>query len=45
VQGGTPLHDGESLCDTCRCSRIVRGRTLDEEVDGSPDVRRPGARL
>lgn len=32
VEGGTPLHDGESLCDTCRWSRIIRGRTLDEEI-------------
>src|SRR5215831_8481017 len=32
VQDGTPRHDGESLCDTCRWSRIIRGRTLDEEI-------------
>ena len=32
VDGGTPRHDGESLCDTCRWSRIIRGRTLDEEI-------------
>ena len=32
VQGGTPRHDGESLCDSCRWSRIIRGRTLDEEI-------------
>lgn len=32
VEGGTPLHGGESLCETCRWSRIIRGRTLDEEV-------------
>ncbi len=32
IRGGTPLLDGESLCDSCRWSRIVRGRTLDEEI-------------
>jgi len=32
VQGGTPRHDNESLCDSCRWSRIIRGRTLDEEL-------------
>ncbi|HZT78139.1 MAG TPA: hypothetical protein VFA27_15905 [Vicinamibacterales bacterium] len=32
VDGGTPRHDADSLCDTCRWSRIIRGRTLDEEV-------------
>jgi hypothetical protein len=32
VEGGTPLHAGESLCETCRWSRIIRGRTLDEEI-------------
>lgn len=32
VQNGTPLHEGQSLCDSCRFSRIIRGRTLDEEI-------------
>ena len=32
VEGGTPLHEGDSLCETCRWSRIIRGRTLDEEI-------------
>ncbi len=32
VQDGTPRHDGQSLCETCRWSRIIRGRTLDEEI-------------
>jgi hypothetical protein len=32
VYGGTAVHDGESLCHTCRNSQITRGRQLDEEV-------------
>lgn len=32
IDGGTPRHHGESLCESCRWSRIIRGRTLDEEV-------------
>ena len=39
VQGGTPINGDHSLCDSCRHSRIVRGRSLDEELvfcDASP---------
>jgi hypothetical protein len=32
VQDGTPVSGDSSLCSTCRCSTIVRGRTLDEEL-------------
>src|SRR6478672_13278145 len=32
VQDGTPISSESSLCATCRCSTIVRGRTLDEEL-------------
>ena len=32
VHGGTPAQTGESLCDTCRHARIVRGRRLEEEL-------------
>jgi hypothetical protein len=32
IDRGTPLHGGESLCYTCRFSRVTRGRTLDEEL-------------
>ena len=32
VQGGTPVGGESSLCATCRCSTIVRGRRLDEEL-------------
>lgn len=32
VQDGTPIESESSLCATCRCSTIVRGRTLDEEL-------------
>ena len=32
VQDGTPIESDHSLCTTCRCSTIVRGRTLDEEL-------------
>lgn len=32
VQNGTPAESQSSLCATCRCSTIIRGRTLDEEL-------------
>src|SRR5215510_5091578 len=32
IQDGTPIESESSLCATCRCSTIVRGRTLDEEL-------------
>jgi hypothetical protein len=32
VQNGTPTDTESTLCATCRCSTIVRGRTLDEEL-------------
>jgi hypothetical protein len=32
VYGGTTVGEGESLCDTCRHSKIMRGRRLEEEI-------------
>jgi hypothetical protein len=32
VQDGTPISGETNLCATCRCSTIVRGRRLDEEL-------------
>jgi hypothetical protein len=32
VQDGTPISGERSLCCTCRCSTIIRGRSLDEEL-------------
>ena len=32
VYGGTVPNDGDSLCATCRYSRITRGRRIDEEM-------------
>jgi hypothetical protein len=32
IRGGTPANDGDSLCNSCRYSRITRGRKLDEEI-------------
>jgi hypothetical protein len=32
VQNGTASSGESSLCNTCRFSTIVRGRTLDEEI-------------
>jgi hypothetical protein len=32
VRDGTPIDGESSLCSTCRCSTIVRGRSLDEEL-------------
>ena len=32
IYGGTPLQQAANLCETCRCSRIVRGRRIDEEL-------------
>jgi hypothetical protein len=30
--GGTPVNGGNTLCETCTPSRIIRGRRVDEEV-------------
>jgi len=32
VQNGTPIASESSLCSTCRCATIIRGRSLDEEL-------------
>lgn len=32
IYGGTRLQASPNLCETCRCSRIVRGRRNDEEL-------------
>src|SRR3990170_7505225 len=32
IYGGTRLQESASLCESCRCSRIVRGRRYDEEL-------------
>ena len=32
VYRGTVPNEGDSLCNTCRYSRITRGRRLDEEI-------------
>ena len=32
VYNGTASNSGDSLCNTCRHSTIIRGRRLDEEV-------------
>jgi hypothetical protein len=32
IHRGTAVHEGESLCETCSHSRVIRGRRLDEEI-------------
>ena len=32
IYGGTPASSDTNLCESCRASRIVRGRALDEEI-------------
>jgi len=32
VHDGTPAGGDTSLCATCRCATIIRGRSLDEEL-------------
>jgi hypothetical protein len=32
VHGGTPADHNESLCDTCRHAKTVRGQRLDEQI-------------
>ena len=32
VHDGTPICSQSSLCSTCRCATIIRGRSLDEEL-------------
>lgn len=31
IYNGTPVHDGPSLCLTCRCATVVKGMRIDEE--------------
>jgi hypothetical protein len=45
VYGGTSVQEAESLCDTCRHSRIVRGRRLDEEIVMCGAIMMGGARI
>src|SRR5205814_4403963 len=35
VRNGTPISGESSLCGTCRCATIIRGRSLDEELERS----------
>ena len=32
IYGGTRKQGSDNLCESCRCSRIVRGRRNDEEI-------------
>ena len=32
IYGGTRIQEAQSLCESCRCARIVRGRRFDEEI-------------
>lgn len=32
IRDGTPVQEGESLCNTCANARIIRGRRADEEL-------------
>ncbi len=32
IYGGTRLQTARNLCETCRCSRIIRGTRTDEEL-------------
>lgn len=32
IYGGTRTQEAQNLCETCRSSRIVRGRRIDEEI-------------
>ena len=32
IYGGTRLQESRNLCESCRCSSIVRGRSNDEEI-------------
>jgi hypothetical protein len=32
IHGGTPVHDGDSLCNSCQNGRITRGRSANEEI-------------
>jgi hypothetical protein len=32
IERGTPTNCQDSLCDTCRNARIIRGRRLDDEI-------------
>lgn len=32
IVGGTPVHEDESLCESCRHSCVIRGRRMEEEI-------------
>lgn len=32
VVHGTPVQEDEALCETCRHSRVIRGRRMEEEI-------------
>jgi hypothetical protein len=32
IHRGTPVDGGDSLCESCRHSRVIQGRSLDEEI-------------
>jgi hypothetical protein len=32
VSRGTPIHDDESLCESCRHASVIRGRRMEEEM-------------
>jgi hypothetical protein len=45
IRDGTPPHGDSSLCNTCRLSTIVRGRSLDEEIVQCHAIAARGARV
>ncbi len=32
IHRGTPVHDGDTLCNTCAHGRVTRGRSVNEEL-------------
>ena len=32
IHGGTAIEGGDNLCTSCRHSRVIQGRSLDEEI-------------
>lgn len=45
VRNGTPVHDGPSLCRTCRHATIVTGTKLNEEIVLCSELSRPYDRI
>lgn len=45
VRHGTPIHDGPSLCESCRHAHIVRGLNINDDLVICGEMRRDNNRI